>query len=190
MGTAWWTGRDVPGAQPGKESRAATPVLIEVHNAGAAPIYFDATWQQPLRFDVIARVCGRERRLEIPENDFCPCPCPNEGLPRCRDCGRPPPAVLRLDPGARATLGWSGGEAAGTRRVCDRPQGVFCTQNRAAMPGPYTLEVCAWPAATPGKPDSSNPERLTGSVPTGKSECRRVPFRLPAKTSVTVRFGG
>ena len=190
MGTTWWTGRDQPSGQPGSEERTPAPVVIEVHNTGAAPIYFDASWQQPPRFDVIGVFCGRERRLDIPENEFCPCRCPREGPPRCGDCSQPPPAVQRLNPGAKTTVKWSGAEAVGTRRICDQPQGAFCTQNRAALPGAYTLEVCAYPGATAGQPDSRTPGRLRGATPTGQRECRRVRFEAPAKAPIIVRLGG
>ena len=188
MGTTWWTGRDIP-SERRQEPAKPSPVRIEVHNRGHAPIYFDSTWQQPLRFDLYQSTCGRERRLEIAENHFCPCPCPAEGPPRCRDCGRPPPSVRRLRPGERLRLAWSGSEEVWTRRICDKPQGEMCLASRPTLPGVYVLEVCAYTGVAGGPADKQDPDRLTQATPAGVRQCRRVEFRYPAASPVVIHFG-
>jgi len=189
MGTTWWTGRDIP-TDPRQEAARPSPVAIEVQNGSSAPIYFDSTWQQPLRFDLYQAACGRERRLELAENHFCPCPCPNEGPPRCRDCGRPPPSVQRLRPGEKLRIQWSGSEEVWSRRICDKPQGEMCLAPRRTLPGVYTLEVCAYTDVAGGRPDKQDADRLALATPAGARQCRRVEFRYPATTAVIIRFGG
>jgi hypothetical protein len=188
MGSTWWTGRDIPPGQV-SVSTGASPVTIEVHNDGDAPIYFDATWQQPLRFDILAQVCSREQRLELPENHFCPCPCPASGASRCRDCGRPPPLMQRLPPGEQITLRWSGTEEVGVRRICDKGPGELCMSGRVTLPGSYELEVCAYSTVQGGQLDAHDVNRLQQAIPAGQQICRRVAFQLPASVPVVVHFG-
>lgn len=188
LGTTWWTGRDAPPDARGA-SREATPRQIEIRNDGVAPLYFDVTGGQSVRFDILKTERGRVRHLELGENHFCPCQCPAEGPPRCRDCGPPQPSVRRLSPGGRVRVAWSGDEQPWTRRACEKPPGEMCLEVHASLPGTYTLEVCAHTSVADREPDGREADRLWNAKVAGERRCRRVDFSHPGTSPIVVRFG-
>ncbi len=188
LGTSWWTGRDLP-PRPQGPLQAPVSVTFEVRNDTLGPLYFESMLNTPLYFNLYARDCGRERKLELPENHFCPTRCPEQGPVMERDCAMPPRIFRRLAAGQSMSLIWSGSEEVGMRRQCgDRPS-QFCRVDRVTVSGTYSVEVCAYEGVSGGRPYDDNPDQLIMATAVGVPHCRRVQFRHPEMNTVTVRLG-
>lgn len=188
LGTTWWTGRDFAPERLDPEAEPS-PVSFELTNDSETPLYFEATVGQPVRFDLYGQACGSERRLEIPENHFCPEPCPDAGPVRELDCRRPTPVATRLPPAGTVIVSWSGVEEVEMRRVCGRPDPGWCDVRRATVPGTYAVEVCAHTEAHGGRPVEGDPDSLLGATVAGERRCRRLEFTHPSTGPVAIGFG-
>lgn len=189
MGTTWWTGRDLP-PDPRAVAEEPSPVTFELVNGGDVSLYFAATWHQPVRFDLFQDFCGREQKLEIPENHFCTTPCPPQGIPRRLDCRRPPPTATRLFAGETLRVFWSGTEEVRTRRICEPAESGSCEALRGTLPGTYTVEVCAYTEVIGGRASADDPGRRIGATLAGERLCRRVGFVHPAVAPIKIHFDG
>ncbi|HMC98229.1 MAG TPA: hypothetical protein VKG92_11275, partial [Flavobacteriales bacterium] len=187
LGSAWWTGRDNQDLAPG-ETHAPTPSTFVLINDGAAPLYLRSILNKPARFDVLLSQGDSLRQLALPENLFCPTPCPAQGPVMEVDCGAPPRGMYRLMPGARIELQWMGRELARAQRICAEHV-QYCYTGHNTVPGRYIVEVCSYAAATQGTPRPKNPDQLDDAEPVGVPACEQVAFDHPAAEPVEVHLG-
>ncbi len=183
MGALWWSGRGLGGVSEG----AAGPVTFQVHNQGGTPMRLQAVFGgQPFKATVRPQGDG-EHVLLLPENTWCPTPCPGQGPVPEHDCARPPEVSLQLQPGEKAESTWEGLELVTRVRACDGGLGAYCQEAVASLPGAYTVEICGVPVA---QEDGAPP--LAGTAPDGGSEpvCGAVDFALPAAGPVVLGLGG
>jgi hypothetical protein len=187
MGTEWWTGRDIPDDRF-RDFVNPAPAVFVLYNDGKVPIYFESGLNLLVRFNLFLQYCGRIYKLEIPENHFCPDPCPDQGSPMEIDCGKPPRIAQCLPVGEHVSMQWSGLEQVIMWRICDNLPIKSCLVDRVTVPGIYTIEVCAYKSISGGKPDAANPNRMIGATLTGECERLRLDFQHPATGPLMIRF--
>lgn len=177
------SGRDAGRA---RQDARPSPVAIRVRNATGAPLFFALTARTAPRFDIYADDGGQRRRLELPENQFCPTACPDAGPAAERDCRKPAPLLYRLMPGEQRDLRWSGTAQVRKLRSCGGAPAVPCVRTYAAPAGPYVLEVCARTGALGGRPQPRDPNLLLGATPQGEELCGSAELHHPRTTSVRI----
>lgn len=166
---------------------AARPVQILVENRSGAPLYFAATTaaKRP-RFDLYAPQADG-RRLEIPENQFCPTACPAEGPIPEIDCGRPEPGAVALAEGAELRLNWSGLESVTRLRACAERADGACIIETPAYEAHYEIEICAFAALADG-PVPGSAAFAEGARVSGPDRCLRSAFDYPEQGAITLSF--
>ena len=189
LGASWSTASHIEAeAEPAQTPRPVDVVLL---NRTGAPLYFQAsTASARPRFDLYARFSPAKRRLEIPENQFCPIWCPAEGPVPERDCARPDPAVVRLADGGGLRLAWSGLEAVTTVRSCASQGLRSCLSERATRPGLYEVEVCGHGEVEADDVADTEATIIAGARVAGPERCLRETFEYPGQHEMRLTFGG
>lgn len=171
-------------------SETPRPVDVVVLNRTRAPLYFQAsTAVTRPRFDLYAQFSGAERRLDIPENQFCPTWCPAEGPVPEHDCARPDPAVVRLAEGGGLRLAWSGREAVTTVRSCASQGLRSCLSDTPTRPGLYEVEVCGYGGIEADAGVDTDATTIVGARVAGPERCIRAALEYPGQSEVRITFG-
>jgi len=116
-----------------------TPVTFEIVNALDEIVVLSG--QPGAEASPTFRMWRGEAQLSVPENFWCPCRCPAEGMPECLDCGRAPQIAIEVPPAASLSLSWDGRDHPPTQRSCGGAAAT-CVTSRTTAPGPLRIEVC------------------------------------------------
>ena len=187
MGLEWWTGRDIASTE-NRHIIEPKPVIFTVYNQRNSPLYFEMVPDKDVKFDLFTEQCSVEKKLEVPENHFCPTPCPESGPIFEIDCGPPLEKSKILLSGNQMQLSWSGKEEVGMWRICDQKPQKYCLTSKTSLPGTYKVKICAFENTEGGRPDPSNPSLLIDSRPKGDPQCITKTFQYPAQSQIEVYF--
>jgi hypothetical protein len=166
-------------ATPGPAPATPTPVEFVIHNQGPTDLFLvlQAGTKDAPFFRLERPGAAGSSVLSVPENHWCPCACPQEGMAKCVDCGRPPDRALPLEPGQRHTLHWDGNEHPWTTRWCPDGEPGTCVVTWPTRPGPLQVEICASVGAPQVDAQSDH------------SVCGRSAFSHPPVGPVHLRLG-
>lgn len=187
LGSSWWTGSgdfETP-------VRTATKGMVDfiVRNMTGAPIHFQVSSAQPrVQFNLYTEMSGSRRKLNLPENQFCPNWCPDTGPVRELDCRKPDPAVFQLGNGDAVRLTWSGSEMVTTYRSCSASGIQVCNATKPSRAGLYLVEMCAHSERTEGRNPGEETNPILGADVIGPARCVLNELEYPTRSDIEVVF--